>query len=72
MEKPEEPLCDTVDDSEKANEEYFSMLGRSLFSFIEQHKDQLPCISVEDAKARGLCKLNDHCWKEKSGVKSCT
>jgi hypothetical protein len=71
MNNPKEPLCNAVDGSEKANEQYFAMLGRSLFNYIEQHKDELPSMSVEDAKHRGVCKLNDYCWKQEVGVKTC-
>jgi len=70
MKEPGEFLDDIIEDSE-ADRVYFEMLGRALIAYIEEHKQMLPTMTLEQAKEKGFRQLNQFCWKQKGGMKSC-
>jgi hypothetical protein len=70
VKEPLKSLDDTVEDS-PADRAYFELLGRSLIAYIEEHKQILPTMTLEQAKEKGFRQLNEFCWKQKGGTKSC-
>lgn len=70
MKEPRNSVDDTAEDSQ-ADKAYFEMLGRSLIAYIEEHKQILPTMTLEQAKEKGFTQLNQFCWKQKGGMKSC-
>ena len=70
MKEPSKSADDAVEDSQ-ADRAYFEMLGRALIAYIEEHKQILPTMTLEQAKEKGFRQLNQFCWKQKGGMKSC-
>ena len=69
MKEPRNSVDDTVEDSQ-ADKAYFEMLGRSLIAYIEEHKQILPTMTLEQAKEKGFTQLNQFFWKQNGGLKS--